>query len=170
MELVSFLSSGRYIFSHFRFHSCLICDLIRQICLKYPLFLILPFAVRSLCSLKLRHCHLDKDFGRMVFSSLLEASSSLSTLDISGNSVSTASIRSCILPYHKNCYKLSFVIVQIGGWLSKYDRSGPLFSLGAGKSLQSLRLLNLRYDMIGNTISLLLCKLFFPTINSWQLQ
>ncbi|KAH9785018.1 RNI-like superfamily protein [Citrus sinensis] len=73
---------------------------------------------RSLCSLKLRHCHLDRDFGRMVFSSLLEASSSLSILDLSGNS--------------------------IGGWLSKYDRSGPLFSLGAGKSLQSLRLLNLR--------------------------
>ncbi|XP_024044438.1 uncharacterized protein LOC18049264 isoform X10 [Citrus clementina] len=74
---------------------------------------------RSLCSLKLRHCHLDRDFGRMVFSSLLEASSSLSILDLSGNS--------------------------IGGWLSKYDRSGPLFSLGAGKSLQSLRLLNLSH-------------------------
>lgn len=73
---------------------------------------------RSLCSLKLRHCHLDRDFGRMVFSSLLEASSSLSSLDLSGNS--------------------------IGGWLSKYDTSGPLFSLGAGKTLQSLRLLNLR--------------------------
>ncbi|KAH9728968.1 RNI-like superfamily protein [Citrus sinensis] len=73
---------------------------------------------RSLCSLKLRHCHLDRDFGRMVFSSLLEASSSLSILDLSGN---------CI-----------------GGWLSKYDRSGPLFSLGGCKSLQSLRLLNLR--------------------------
>ncbi|GAY40169.1 hypothetical protein CUMW_049990 [Citrus unshiu] len=74
---------------------------------------------RSLCSLKLRHCHLDRDFGRMVFSSLLEASSSLSILDLSGN---------CI-----------------GGWLSKYDRSGPLFSLGGCKSLQSLRLLNLSH-------------------------
>ncbi|KAK2648704.1 hypothetical protein Ddye_016193 [Dipteronia dyeriana] len=68
---------------------------------------------RSLCSLKFRDNHLDKNFGRMVFSALLDATSTLSILDLSGNDMT--------------------------GWLSNFKRrssSGPLSSLGVGKSLQ----------------------------------
>ncbi|KAL5792641.1 hypothetical protein ACOSP7_001235 [Xanthoceras sorbifolium] len=82
---------------------------------------------RSLCSLKFRDNHLDKNFGRMLFSTLLDASSTLSILDLSGNDMT--------------------------GWLSKFKQrssSGPLTSLGVGKSLQSLCLLNLRGNNLHN--------------------
>ncbi|WRX09807.1 Leucine-rich repeat - like 10, partial [Theobroma cacao] len=77
-------------------------------------------AGRSLCSLKLCDNHLDWNFARRVFSTLLDASSSLSILDLSEN--------------------------NIAGWLSNFNwRSNALLSSsGVAKSLQSLRILNLR--------------------------
>ncbi|KAK1561083.1 hypothetical protein Q3G72_034267 [Acer saccharum] len=82
---------------------------------------------RSLRSLKFRDNQLDKNFGRMVFSALLDASSTLSILELSGNDMT--------------------------GWLSNFKQgssSGPLTSLGVGKSLQSLCLLNLRGNNLFN--------------------
>ncbi|KAK9944911.1 hypothetical protein M0R45_010453 [Rubus argutus] len=76
---------------------------------------------RSLYSLKLSDNHLGQNFAKVVFSTLLNASSSLSILDLSENNIS--------------------------GWLSQlYGRSqsNPSTPLGVGKSLQSLRVLNLR--------------------------
>ncbi|XVF21454.1 hypothetical protein REPUB_Repub12eG0091700 [Reevesia pubescens] len=75
---------------------------------------------RSLHSLKLCDNHLDWNFARRVFSTLLDASSSLSILDLSENNIS--------------------------GWLSNFNwRSSALRpSSGVAKSLQSLRILNLR--------------------------
>ncbi|BBH10087.1 RNI-like superfamily protein [Prunus dulcis] len=76
---------------------------------------------RSLYSLKLSDNHLGRNFAKLVFGTLLNASSSLSILDLSDNNIS--------------------------GWLSElYWRSpsGPPTPLGIGKSFQSLRVLNLR--------------------------
>lgn len=76
---------------------------------------------RSLYSLKLSDNHLGRNFAKMVLGTLINASSSLSILDLSDNNIS--------------------------GWLSElYWRSpsGPPIPLGTGKSLQSLRVLNLR--------------------------
>ena len=47
----------------------------------------IPFVLRSLRSLKLCDNHLDWNFSRMVFSTLLDASSSISNLDLSENNV-----------------------------------------------------------------------------------
>ncbi|KAL1550087.1 hypothetical protein AAHA92_18100 [Salvia divinorum] len=71
---------------------------------------------RSLQSLTLCDCHLGRNFARGIFNSLLDASSSLSKLDLSENSVS--------------------------GFLSQY-RWRPS-SCSFNKSLQSIRVLNLR--------------------------
>ncbi|XP_022758586.1 protein NLRC3 isoform X2 [Durio zibethinus] len=75
---------------------------------------------RSLRSLKLCDNHLDWNFAQRVFSTLLDASSGLSSLDLSEN--------------------------NIAGWLSNFNwRSSALLSpSGMTKSLQSLRILNLR--------------------------
>ncbi|XP_048429984.1 LOW QUALITY PROTEIN: uncharacterized protein LOC125472487 [Pyrus x bretschneideri] len=76
---------------------------------------------RSLYSLKLSDNHLGRNFAKMVFGTLINAASSLSILDLSDNNLS--------------------------GWLSElYWRSpsGPPIPLGTRKSLQSLRVLNLR--------------------------
>ncbi|KAM5563222.1 hypothetical protein ABKV19_018072 [Rosa sericea] len=76
---------------------------------------------RSLYSLKLSDNHLGRKFVEVVFSTLLNASSSLSILDLSEDNIS--------------------------GWLSELcrrSRNNPPTPLGVGKSLQSLRVLNLR--------------------------
>lgn len=76
---------------------------------------------RSLCSLKFSDNQLCRNFANMVFCTLLDVSSSISVLDISENNIS--------------------------GWLSNISRrssSAPFSSFGIGKSLQSLRVLNLR--------------------------
>ncbi|KAM3731269.1 hypothetical protein ACB098_12G150000 [Castanea mollissima] len=76
---------------------------------------------RSLCSLNFCDNHLGRNFAKMVFNTILDVSSSISILDLSENNIS--------------------------GWLSDFNKrssGGPLSSLGIGKSLQSLRVLNLR--------------------------
>ncbi|KAF3436035.1 hypothetical protein FNV43_RR23127 [Rhamnella rubrinervis] len=70
---------------------------------------------RSLNSLKFACNNLGRNFAKMVFNTLLDASSCLSELDLSEN--------------------------NIGGWLSDFNWR---LTRGAGKSLQSLRVLNLR--------------------------
>ncbi|KAK8688581.1 hypothetical protein V6N13_087341 [Hibiscus sabdariffa] len=86
---------------------------------------------RSLRSLKLRDNHLDWNFARRIFNTVLAASSSLTSLDLSGNNY------------------VSF-ISQIVGWLSNFN-----WRSGVTKSLQSLRILdlggnNLQKDDAGN--------------------
>ncbi|KAK9041004.1 hypothetical protein V6N11_016134 [Hibiscus sabdariffa] len=86
---------------------------------------------RSLGSLKLRDNHLDWNFARRIFSTVLDASSNLTSLDLSGNNY------------------VSF-ISQIAGWLSNFN-----WRSGVAKSLQSLRILdlggnNLQKDDAGN--------------------
>ncbi|KAK9281438.1 hypothetical protein L1049_004340 [Liquidambar formosana] len=76
---------------------------------------------RSLRSLTFCDNRLGKNFAKMVFNTLLDASSNLSILDLSENNIS--------------------------GWLSNFNwtsSSCPLASLRVGKSLQSLHVLNLR--------------------------
>ncbi|XP_061341481.1 uncharacterized protein LOC133287813 isoform X2 [Gastrolobium bilobum] len=76
---------------------------------------------RSLCSLKLSDNQLGRTFARDLFVILLNLSSSISVLDLSEN--------------------------KIAGWLSDFKRrfsSGSHSSFGIGKSLQLLRVLNLR--------------------------
>ncbi|XP_004290025.1 PREDICTED: protein NLRC5 isoform X1 [Fragaria vesca subsp. vesca] len=76
---------------------------------------------RSLYSLKLSDNHLGQKFAKVLFSTLLNASSSLSILDLSENNIS--------------------------GWLSELSalsKSNTRTPLRVGKSLQSLRELNLR--------------------------
>ncbi|KAM3683472.1 hypothetical protein ACJW31_12G150000 [Castanea mollissima] len=76
---------------------------------------------RSLCSLNFCDNQLGRNFAKMVFNTILDVSSSISILDLSENNIS--------------------------GWLSDFNKrssGGPLSSLGIGKSLQSLRVLNLR--------------------------
>ncbi|XP_011014861.1 PREDICTED: NACHT, LRR and PYD domains-containing protein 13 isoform X3 [Populus euphratica] len=92
---------------------------------------------RSLCSLKLHDNHLDRNFAWMLFSVLLDASSSLSILDLSDN--------------------------NIAGWLCNLNGKSkckvPL-SLGIGKSLQSLRVLNIRgNDLHKDDVESLRCAL-----------
>ncbi|CAK7349471.1 unnamed protein product [Dovyalis caffra] len=77
--------------------------------------------IRSLCSLKLHDNHLDRNFAWKLFSILLDASSNLSILDLSDN--------------------------NIAGWLCNFNGKwkGKIpSSLGIGKSLHSLRVLNIR--------------------------
>lgn len=118
------------------------------------LYLIVSVAIRSLCSLKFRDNHLDRNFGRMVFNTLLDASPTLSILDLSGNDVSNAFPQFlCSVLNHFTIiwHKTSYTIMQMTGWLSNLARrssSEPLTSLGVGKSLQSLCMLNLRYQLI----------------------
>ncbi|KAF8388328.1 hypothetical protein HHK36_026994 [Tetracentron sinense] len=76
---------------------------------------------RSLCSLNFCDNHLGPNFAKVVFDILLETSSGLTVLDLSEN--------------------------NIAGWLSTFKgrfSSCHPSSLGIGKSLQSLRVLNLR--------------------------
>lgn len=68
---------------------------------------------RSLCSLKLSESHIGRPFAKALFTTLLEFSSSICTLDLSENG--------------------------IAGWLSDFNRR-----FSKGKSLHSLRVLNLR--------------------------
>ncbi|VVA99819.1 unnamed protein product [Arabis nemorensis] len=74
-------------------------------------------SVRSLHTLHFCDSHLDRHIGRMVFSTLLDFSSDISSLDLSENNIS--------------------------GWLSTFSRR-VVGSLSSGKSLQSLCKLNLR--------------------------
>ncbi|XP_021651436.2 uncharacterized protein LOC110643388 [Hevea brasiliensis] len=76
---------------------------------------------RSLCSLRFCDNHLDRNFAQMLFTMLIDASSRISILDLSDN--------------------------NIAGWLSNFNRGSSSrlpSSLGTGKSLQSLCVLNLR--------------------------
>ncbi|PON51406.1 LRR domain containing protein [Parasponia andersonii] len=76
---------------------------------------------RSLCSLKFSYNHLGRNFAEMVFNTLCDASSGLSILDLSENNIT--------------------------GWLSDFSQrssSSQPTSLGRGKALQSLRVLNIR--------------------------
>ncbi|GAB4841291.1 hypothetical protein Ancab_022023 [Ancistrocladus abbreviatus] len=76
---------------------------------------------RSLSSLSLCDNHLQRSFAKLALKTLLDASSNLSSLDLSENDIS--------------------------GWLSDFlhkSSNQPQFSLEISKSLQSLRVLNLR--------------------------
>uniref|UniRef100_A0A2P2LWK7 NACHT LRR and PYD domains-containing protein 13 isoform X4 n=1 Tax=Rhizophora mucronata TaxID=61149 RepID=A0A2P2LWK7_RHIMU len=76
---------------------------------------------RYLCSLNFRDNHLDRNFAQMLFRILIDAFPGLSTLDLSEN--------------------------NIAGWLSNFNlrkSNGLGSSSGLGKSLQSLRVLNVR--------------------------
>ncbi|XP_073146798.1 uncharacterized protein [Henckelia pumila] len=73
---------------------------------------------RSLRSLTLCDDHLGPNFARVVFSTLLDSSASIYILDLSENNIS--------------------------GFLSQFRWKSTSCSLGLGKSLQSLRVLNLR--------------------------
>ncbi|XP_058197617.1 uncharacterized protein LOC131313357 isoform X2 [Rhododendron vialii] len=78
-------------------------------------------SARSLSSLTLSDNHLGQNFAKMVFSTLIDAASSISVLDLSENNIS--------------------------GWLSHFrwrSSSCSQMSSGIGNSLQSLHLLNLR--------------------------
>ncbi|KAK8711683.1 hypothetical protein V6N13_146956 [Hibiscus sabdariffa] len=85
---------------------------------------------RSLGSLKLRDNHLDWNFARRIFSTVLDASSNLTSLDLSGN--------------------------NIAGWLSNFNwRSGVAKSLQSlrildlgGNNLQKDDAGNLRYALV----------------------
>ncbi|XP_020211494.1 uncharacterized protein LOC109796223 isoform X2 [Cajanus cajan] len=81
---------------------------------------------RSLCSLKLSDNHHGRTFAKDLFVTLLNVSSGISVLDLSGN--------------------------KIAGWLSDFNRkflSGSHLSFGNGKSLKLLRVLNLRENNLG---------------------
>ncbi|KAG7584485.1 Leucine-rich repeat [Arabidopsis suecica] len=75
-------------------------------------------SVRTLHSLHFCDSNLDRHIARMVFSTLLDSSSNLSSLDLSENNIS--------------------------GWLSTFSSRSVVGSLSSGKSLQSLCKLNLR--------------------------
>ncbi|CAE5991497.1 unnamed protein product [Arabidopsis arenosa] len=75
-------------------------------------------SVRTLHSLHFCDSNLDRHIARMVFSTLLDSSSNLSSLDLSENNIS--------------------------GWLSTFSCKSVVGSLSSGKSLQSLCKLNLR--------------------------
>nr|KYP70769.1 hypothetical protein KK1_010002 [Cajanus cajan] len=86
---------------------------------------------RSLCSLKLSDNHHGRTFAKDLFVTLLNVSSGISVLDLSGNKCT--------------CFK-------IAGWLSDFNRkflSGSHLSFGNGKSLKLLRVLNLRENNLG---------------------
>ncbi|XP_004493854.1 uncharacterized protein [Cicer arietinum] len=78
-------------------------------------------SARSLCSLKLSDSRLGRTSAKALFVTLLNVSSSISVLDLSEN--------------------------EIAGWLSDFNKrlsSGLVLSVEIGKSLQLLRVLNLR--------------------------
>ncbi|KAG5377612.1 hypothetical protein IGI04_025454 [Brassica rapa subsp. trilocularis] len=81
-----------------------------------PAFISFLNSVRSLQSVHFCDSHLDRHIARMIFSTLLDSSSGLSTLDISENNV---------------------------GWLSTFTWRSVTSSLSSGKSLRSLCKLNL---------------------------
>ncbi|XP_056845944.1 uncharacterized protein LOC108806476 isoform X3 [Raphanus sativus] len=102
---------------------------IQRFCIKASSFVIDPLAappafvsllnsVRSLQSLHFCDSQLDRHIARMIFSTLLDSSSGLSSLDLSENNLS--------------------------GWLSTFSSRSIIGSLSSGKSLQSLCKLNLR--------------------------
>ncbi|WCJ38162.1 RNI-like superfamily protein [Euphorbia peplus] len=75
----------------------------------------------SLCSLRLCDNHVDRNFARSLFTVLINASSRISIIDLSDN--------------------------NIAGWLSNFDwgvSSKSELSVETNKSLQSLRVLNIR--------------------------
>ncbi|KAF8007032.1 hypothetical protein BT93_K1130 [Corymbia citriodora subsp. variegata] len=77
--------------------------------------------LRHLYSLRFCEAHLDRRFAGLVFTTLLDTSSNLSILDLSDN--------------------------EIAGWLSSFTwkyRGSVISPIGAGKSLASLCVLNLR--------------------------
>ncbi|CAG7900424.1 unnamed protein product [Brassica rapa] len=82
-----------------------------------PAFISFLNSVRSLQSVHFCDSHLDRHIARMIFSTLLDSSSGLSTLDISENNIS--------------------------GWLSTFTWRSVTGSLSSGKSLRSLCKLNL---------------------------
>ncbi|XP_031405427.1 uncharacterized protein LOC116214214 isoform X2 [Punica granatum] len=117
----SLYSKGRQChgIQHFSVHGSSFLDS-NRVTLPYSLSSFLSSG-RSLCSLRFCDNRLDWNFARQVFSTLLNGSSDLSILDLSEN--------------------------NIRGWLSNFNGKflgGPLPSLVDGKSLQSLRVLNLR--------------------------
>ncbi|XP_002521155.2 NACHT, LRR and PYD domains-containing protein 14 isoform X2 [Ricinus communis] len=76
---------------------------------------------RSLCSLRFSGNHLDRKFARILFTLLFDDSSNISVLDLSDN--------------------------IIAGWLSNFNRGSSSMvpsTFGITKSLQSLRILNVR--------------------------
>ncbi|KAI4300111.1 hypothetical protein L6164_033525 [Bauhinia variegata] len=80
---------------------------------------------RSLCSLKLSNNDLRRNFAQSLFMTLLNLSSGISVLDLSEN--------------------------HIAGWLSDFNQRTSRvshLSLGIGKSLQLLRVLNLRGNFL----------------------
>ncbi|KZV23665.1 hypothetical protein F511_06995 [Dorcoceras hygrometricum] len=81
---------------------------------------LIPFLTsgRSLCSLTLCDVYLGRNFAKVVLSTLLDSSASISILDLSENNIS--------------------------GFLSQFRWKSTSCSLGSGKSLQSLQVLNLR--------------------------
>ncbi|KAL0803091.1 hypothetical protein Bca101_058267 [Brassica carinata] len=107
---------------------------IRRFCIKASSFVIDPLAappafisflnsVRSLHSLHFCDSHLDRHIARMIFSTLLDSSSGLSSLDLSENNVGTMVV---LLVHTDTCSR------------------SVIGSLSSGKSLQSLCKLNLR--------------------------
>ncbi|KAF8007028.1 hypothetical protein BT93_K1130 [Corymbia citriodora subsp. variegata] len=86
-----------------------------------PEFLSFLSCGRHLYSLRFCEAHLDRRFAGLVFTTLLDTSSNLSILDLSDN--------------------------EIAGWLSSFTwkyRGSVISPIGAGKSLASLCVLNLR--------------------------
>ncbi|KAF8007027.1 hypothetical protein BT93_K1130 [Corymbia citriodora subsp. variegata] len=87
-----------------------------------PEFLSFLSCGRHLYSLRFCEAHLDRRFAGLVFTTLLDTSSNLSILDLSDN--------------------------EIAGWLSSFTwkyRGSVISPIGAGKSLASLCVLNLRH-------------------------
>ncbi|CAH8361183.1 unnamed protein product [Eruca vesicaria subsp. sativa] len=83
-----------------------------------PAFISFLNSVRSLHSLHICDSHLDRHIAKMIFSTLLDSSSDLFSLDLSENNIS--------------------------GWLSTFSSRSVMGFLSSGKSLRSLRQLNLR--------------------------
>ncbi|XP_058737901.1 uncharacterized protein LOC131610054 [Vicia villosa] len=78
-------------------------------------------SARSLCSLKLFDSHLGRNFAKALFMTLLNVSSSISVLDLSENDIA-------------GCFS----------YLNRRLSIGSHLAVGIGKSLQLLRVLNLR--------------------------
>lgn len=115
-----------------------------------------PVCSRSLKSLSFCDDRLQQNFAKMVFTILLDASSSIAVLDLSENSVSGALMFNTLSTI--NYTEFPLIMLQIGGWLSHF-KWGPSsyskLSFGKGKSLKSLRVLNLRYLLVFFNINIM---------------
>lgn len=110
------------------------------------------YIFRYLDSLRLCDDRLHQNFAKMVLETLLDSASSITLLDLSENNVSRLSylwfvlLVTCFLNH-----KIHVAMLQITGWLShlkwEFTKSKQL-SFGIGKSLASLRFLNLRYLIV----------------------